>query len=197
MAIDLLAENDTYVSMLSRLITKGEMGLAEAPEVLRKVLTEGRWRERKISLGRVVKFSRFEEFVTTKPIDGLGTTMDMVIRIAGKDGELLKAITQATKRTVGRPAKEQTEIVDNIHNLERPDGTSSLRAHRRLSDQAPELHARVLAGELSPHAAMVEAGFRRRTITIPIEAERAARAIQRHFSDESIRELVAILSTPN
>jgi hypothetical protein len=32
----------------------------------------------------------------------------------------------------------------------------------RLRRDRPDIHARVLAGELSPHAGMVEAGFRRR-----------------------------------
>ncbi len=43
-----------------------------------------------------------------------------------------------------------------------PSGHSCERALRRLRKDRPDLHARVLSDELSPHAAMVEAGFRRR-----------------------------------
>ena len=47
----------------------------------------------------------------------------------------------------------------NIHV--RPSGTSAAAALRRLERYRPDLLDRVLAGELSAHAAMVEAGFRR------------------------------------
>jgi hypothetical protein len=33
---------------------------------------------------------------------------------------------------------------------------------RRLRRGRPDIHARVLAGELSPHAGMIEAGFRKK-----------------------------------
>jgi len=39
-------------------------------------------------------------------------------------------------------------------------GTSRQYALRKLRRDAPAIHARVLAGELSPHAGMIEAGFR-------------------------------------
>jgi hypothetical protein len=35
-------------------------------------------------------------------------------------------------------------------------------AIRTLSKRRPDIHARVLAGEITPHGGMVEAGFRRR-----------------------------------
>jgi hypothetical protein len=38
-------------------------------------------------------------------------------------------------------------------------GTSNTYALRRLRKDRPDLHERVLAEEVSPHAAMVEAGF--------------------------------------
>ncbi|MGC5023571.1 hypothetical protein ACLQ3K_02355 [Tsukamurella sp. DT100] len=60
---------------------------------------------------------------------------------------------------------ERTDLVDNINKVDRPDGTSKDRALRKLPTGAPELHERVLAGELTPHAAMVQAGFRHRTDT--------------------------------
>lgn len=58
---------------------------------------------------------------------------------------------------------------------------SSLPMHTKLRKDRPDLHAQVLAGELSPHAAMVEAGFRKRTITVPLEPGAAA-TLRRHCS---------------
>jgi hypothetical protein len=64
------------------------------------------------------------------------------------------------RRPPGRPKN-----VDNGHrdvNGFRPTGNSAAAALRRLERQRPDLLDRVLAGELSPHAAMLAAGFRKR-----------------------------------
>lgn len=67
---------------------------------------------------------------------------------------------------------ERTDLVDNINKVNRPDGTSKDRALRKLRTDAPELHEKVLAGELTPHAAMVQAGFRHRTFTDELHKDR-------------------------
>jgi hypothetical protein len=66
-------------------------------------------------------------------------------------------------------------IPDVIRDSRRPRqyGTSREEALRRLAKDRPDLHARVMAGELSAHAAAIEAGFRAKTVTIPA-AELAA-----------------------
>jgi hypothetical protein len=48
---------------------------------------------------------------------------------------------------------------DDVHV--RPAGNSAARALRKLREDRPDIHMRVLAGELSPHAGMAEAGFRK------------------------------------
>lgn len=77
------------------------------------------------------------------------------------------------QRPAGRPKTVDSSEID-IHNfspravhpaaengLVRPAGTSADAALRRLRKDRPDLHARVLDGELSAHAAMIEAGFRK------------------------------------
>jgi hypothetical protein len=63
------------------------------------------------------------------------------------------------QRPVGRP-----EIVYNnssvVHDY-RPAGNSAAAFLRRLRKDRPDIHARVLSGELSPHAGMIEAKFRK------------------------------------
>src|SRR5262249_52070707 len=67
-----------------------------------------------------------------------------------------------------RPAHrpKQAETVYNgdrvVNTSGRPVGNSRAYALRRLRHQRPDIHARVLAGEISPHAGMIEAGFRKR-----------------------------------
>lgn len=62
---------------------------------------------------------------------------------------MLALVDEATKGQQGK----RTDLVDNIHEVQaRPTGTSAQRAHRVLREKRPDLHAKVLAGELTAHA---------------------------------------------
>ncbi|GAA4080395.1 hypothetical protein [Nonomuraea soli] len=76
-----------------------------------------------------------------------------------------------------------------------PAAPKETPALRRLREEAPALHHQVLAGELSTHAAMVAAGFRARTISVPVSRpESAAKALRKNLSREQLVELVTLLS---
>ena len=55
------------------------------------------------------------------------------------------------------------------------------RLLRRLRKDRPDIHARVLAGELSPHGGMVAAGFRKKPV------RNKAAALPPEVSDEEAR----------
>ena len=63
-------------------------------------------------------------------------------------------------------------------------------AIRRLSKDRPDLHARVLSGELKPHRAMVEAGFRDKLITVPEDPAKAAKRLKIHFQGDRLAALI-------
>ena len=60
---------------------------------------------------------------------------------------------------------QRTDLFDvkknDIKEVKAPTGTSESYAHRRLRADRPDIHQRVLDGELTAHAGMVEAGFRK------------------------------------
>jgi len=101
------------------------------------------------------------------------------------------------------PMASCNETVYNVHGfvtpdtqavqIARPTGNTVERALLRLGEERPDLHAEVLAGVKSAHAACVEAGFRRRTITVPVDVERAAATLRRHFTSDEIAEIVRLL----
>jgi hypothetical protein len=64
------------------------------------------------------------------------------------------------RRPPGRPKNVYNESAD-VHNY-RPAGNSAAAALRRLERARPDILDRVLAGELSAHAGMIQAGFRGR-----------------------------------
>jgi hypothetical protein len=80
-------------------------------------------------------------------------------RAAQKDD----AADRLNLRPAHRPKKAETVYNgDRIVNTSgRPIGNSRAYALRRLREQRPDIHARILAGEISPHAGMIEAGFRK------------------------------------
>lgn len=79
----------------------------------------------------------------------------------------LDALDRASQRPAHRPAKSE-----NVHTSGRPSGNSAAAFLRRLRAARPDLHARVLAGEISAYAGMVEAGWRARPSREPGRAAR-------------------------
>ncbi len=100
-----------------------------------------------------------------RPPRGLGSDVKTIGKLCHDRPDVESAIERVTQRKPGNPTGEnqyQSGTVDNINNSSRPNGTSKQAALRRLRKDAPEMLERVLAGEISAHAAMVEAGFRKR-----------------------------------
>lgn len=181
-------QRGNYVASLSSAVSSGASGLQDIPELLRIVLEDDGWRDFVTLRGEHRTPSSFHEFVTLPPLRGLGAdSVDQLRRLVGDDPELRDLIDRAVQR-------KQGQIHNNVKNLSQPEGNSIDAALRRLRKDAPELHAKVLAKELTPHAAMVQAGFRHKTITIPADdPERIAATLRRHLSDEARAELRALL----
>jgi hypothetical protein len=66
----------------------------------------------------------------------------------------------------------RTDLVDNVTQVGKPKGNSRSYAVSRLQREAPDLFAKVAAGEMSANAAAIEAGFRKRKT--PLDHLRAA-----------------------
>jgi hypothetical protein len=76
---------------------------------------------------------------------------------------IARKILDADRQNRRPPGRPKTVDIEhrNINGF-RPTGTSAAAALRRLERQRPDLLDRVLAGALSAHSAMIEAGFRKR-----------------------------------
>lgn len=111
--------------------------------------------------------------------------------------EVAKALTKdlVARDAVDAAAQRPPSLhaLDNIQGSA-PTGTSTERALRKLRKDAPDLHAKVLAGEVTPNAAMIRAGFRRKTFTIRSDdPQSAARAIRKQMSPKDVAELADLL----
>ena len=194
-------ESDVIVGSLSEAMADGETGLRYVPALLLRVINEDMWQRRVIAkTGQIAEFKSFREFVETQPLEGLGADLDTLKRLCVDNSAALDAIIRVTAQPVGAPKgnKNAVKTIDNnvincFDERESPVGNSANYALRKLRSDAPILHARVLAGELSPHAAMIEAGYRKKTIQIPADPEGAARALKRRFSADEIATIKELL----
>lgn len=188
-----LRSADQVVDMLRRTLHSGLGDIEHAREGLRIILRRGLWKDRIILMtDKRQQYREFLRFVTDPPLEGLGTTLETLKTLAHGDAELEDLVDEATQRPNGGDRKsEDANIRIDIINSDRvPDGTSSAAALRRLRKDRPDLHAQVLAGDKTPHGAMVEAGFRRKTISIPIEDPAGiARVLIKHLTPAYLAEL--------
>lgn len=192
--------NAALVDSLGSALRSGDHGLKTVPALLQRVLREDAWRSFTTQRGEHVAPASFEQFVVQTPLKGLGASMRLIEKIVdsiedkAERRETQDLLDQARQRGPGRP-----ETVNNIDGKQdvRPRGTSRAASLRRLRKDAPEMHAEVIAGRLSAHAAMVQAGFRKKTLSVPIsDTVATARALRRNLDDAAIAELIDELSKP-
>ena len=180
-----LLERDLVVRALHGQLARGEEGLSAVPKTLERVLVEESWRDRIDTHTRErFTFAHFAEFVTAPPLAGLGADVDLVQRLVrGTPTERL--VRDALRRRSGGQTTGEMAL-DDVHA--RFNGNRRGYLLGRLHRERPDLLARVDAGEISAYAAAVEAGFRRRTVTLCIDtADDAVRALLRRFPPAELR----------
>lgn len=188
--------NAALVEALGSALREGEHGLKTGPALLVRVLREESWRSFVTQRGEQVEHQAFEQFVTTPPLKGLGASMRLIEKMIesiegkGERAEAQDLLDQAVQTQHGGDRSK----LDNIQLAGYPSGTSKEAGLRRLRKDRPDLHAEVLAGALSTHAAMVKAGFWRKKITVPVDTpQNAARALRRNLTPEAVEELARLL----
>jgi hypothetical protein len=179
--------NGQTVADIQEMMRDAGFGLKHLPIHLEILLKEEAWKHRVIKqTGKVAEFDRFEDFVEANLCAGLESSVDQLKRLCSDNVPVLDLIDHA----VQNPNGVHNRAVDNSNSIERPTGTTRANALRRLRTQRPDLHTKVLKGDLSPHSAMIEAGFREKKIEIAVDPERAARIIKKYFNEDQIASLI-------
>ena len=191
--------NGHLVDTLSVTAIYGAGHLTYCPHYLRAVLERDAWRHfADLHTREVFEHDDFDVFARAKCPAGLGIPDGIagLIRICevvkGEDSDvslrLLRGMVPAA-REPHRPVREEKP-----NNIRLPEyGTNRTYTLARLKRDAPELADRVIAGELSAHAAAVQAGFRSRKVQVPATVEGFARAIERHLTDDDRMALLDLL----
>ncbi|MFI9550798.1 hypothetical protein [Nonomuraea endophytica] len=202
-----MTEHGRIVAEVSAVIGEVRPTLARAATGVRTLLDAEAWREFTGPGGELVEHGDLVEFITADPPRGLGVTPGLVRALVADDLDVAAQLDQALladtpahapqpeePEEAGQPgASEEAEEPEELEEARVP--APETPALRRLREDAPALHSKVVAGELSTNAAMVQAGFRPRTISVPVSRpENAAKALRRNLSREELVELVSLLS---
>lgn len=157
-------------------------GLRQFPSLLKKVIATRAW-ERRVVGKKVIQLASLRELITAKPVSGWGEDTSKVEAVIRDDPEALAAFREAMKHQ-----GERTDIRDNITEVQSPSATGTSRAYsisrvKRKCD--PDTVAAVMAGEMSPNAALVKAGVREnRQVYIPRDPAKAVQKLRSQFGDE-------------
>lgn len=198
-APDPLRGNGHVVESLGHAISSGEHGLSTVPGLIKRVISEGSWREFVTKRGELVEHESFGSFVTTPPLRGLGSDLALLRRIVSGDPQAVDLLDRAVQQPPGGDKRSESyrqNTVDNVNEVvQRPTGNSESAALRRLRKDRPDLHAQVLDGELSAHAAAVQAGFRPRTFTLRADKpESIVSTLRRQLAPETLALVAKLLS---
>jgi hypothetical protein len=213
-----LAANFQVCETLRAALRSGQHAFDLVPSSLMNVIRLEAWRDQiDHNLGAKSRksYADFKRFIEAPVADlGCGVAIETVCRILGDATleriEFERAIrgerggpnnprgtNQHTKAKCDNVTLGHTEPPASIPfspNQERdfkpPTGNHNGYAFRRLERGRPDLFARVQAGELTPNAAMLEAGYRKPTVAVLLEPEAATRQLVRHFQRASLIELI-------
>ena len=194
-----LRRNDILIRGLQNVVDEGSHGIDSLPKFIKKVIREEAWTIRIVeSTGQVVEFDSFQQFVESHPPEGLGCSLDRLKRLCDDDDEAGLMILRATTGKVGRPSKDN----ENTYNISNKDahGTAKDYTLDRLDRERPDLYERVVDGEMSANAAAIKAGFRTKTVSVPVrkggepQIERAGDTLIKHFGADAKRLAEYILA---
>jgi hypothetical protein len=161
-------------------------GLRQFPSLLKKVIETKAWERRRVG-GKVIELKSLRELIVSKPVHGWGEDPSKVEAVIRDDPEALAAFREAMLGEQGR--KPETD--NNVIPIDTPQGNSRAYSITRVQRECDaETVAAVMAGEMSPNAALVKAGVREnRQVYIPRDPAGAVAKLRRQFGDDFIRAM--------
>jgi hypothetical protein len=190
-----LLHNDTVARALSRAIADGDASMDSVPGLLRRIITENMWQERIVpESGEVITFKRFEDFVATPPLEGLGATMDVIRALCKKQEDVLILLDEVTRKALNQNGGDRTSVIYNTGPNERGTGREYTVARLERDGQS-DLAQRVINREVTAAEARRIAGWEKEKIAIRLDdPASAAQTILKRMDKSAIVELCTILA---
>lgn len=185
-----------------------------ALEGLASIIEDGTWRKVPRDLDDPRPFPTFRAFVEAERPFGLQYSIKQLEtllqlhhpheetkaavreRMNATRTEVLRLIKQETPAAHGRGGDRRSADFQNSNTDLKRETTEHVIS--RLKKKAPALAERVIAGEISAHAAALQVGIRKPRVSVRIDNPAAtARALRRHLGPDDIAALVQHLLGDN
>ncbi len=110
------------------------------------------------------------------------------------------------QKAIDDMGQDHLDTVDNVHVDNRPTGNTQQAGLRRIRSELKKakgtdtfetivaIQADVLTDKMSVNKAMIKLGIRTPTFTIPIDPDKAAKAIKKRFQGDELRRLIELLN---
>lgn len=178
----------------------------QMPNLIKKIIVSKMWQVHQFErTGEIYEFDDFIEFVESEPPGGLGSSIKQLMFICRDDKEALDMIDQVMKnpgdkpKTLNSPYKAPSREQKILKGPSRSAIQRGLRVLRQRAESDPriaKIRDRVLAGEITVNAALIEAGLRTPRTSIPIgDVDAAAKTLKKMFSEKELKTLVSKLKT--
>lgn len=194
-----LFRNGVKVDNLYRAI-RDSQAVDLVPKLVRQIIDEEMWREHFYEkTGETFRFSHFISFIEKHPPDGLGTSIENLIRLCIDSPETIDLLDRIIQDELKQLPADQVKDKKKASSptSSRQVALRRLRKLAETNDRIRLLRDSVLSGEMSLNAAMVAAGIRKRRISIPEDIAGATKSLKRRYSLEQIQEFINLLSDDN
>ncbi len=203
--------NGTTVRLLQSSLSKSETNVSGVWKIFRNLDKDNAWMRFRFPDEDGAKLyiysaSDFRRFIESPWPNGCNTSIDLLRRMV-RDTPAWPAFERLIRGEPGNPTGANQHSAGNSDNVtdssdakdpatvpvskkQAPTGNSVNYAMSRLEKKKPELYADVVAGKISPNAAMVQAGFRKKSMTVPAIPADAARVLARNFTGDQLGELI-------
>lgn len=188
---------DRVVDFLQSAINDSSRGLTDVPALIERVIKEEIWRERYVAPTKeIVRFDDFADFTTSPPPEGLGTTLKSLYKFCSESPRTVDLINEVIKRPQRGGDRRSKQFKRNNVTPEKPNsrGNSAAYSLKRLREARPDLHGKVLTGEISINKAIIQAGFRKKPLILPRDVEKLAELIKNEFTQQDIKLLISIFN---
>ncbi|WP_141926209.1 hypothetical protein [Haloactinospora alba] len=194
--------NWTLIASAASSLTHGSQRLQNFIDALRRLLHEDAWKSYTHPNGTHHEFTRFADFLEHP--HGLYANIERVQNLVRDDPQLASDLESALSEKKG--GEQNSEDADNygvmfensIEESSESGKQGNRRAYRlrRLERDAPNYHARVLAGEISVNRAMIESGLQVPTPSIPkgTPVDDVAITLRRRYSPDELAVLRQLLT---
>lgn len=197
----ILRRNQNLHESLVSTLWDAELGLKAFPGLVQKVLQEESWRQRYVpQLEQVVTFERFDIYVTTPPLEGMGSDIAQIKHLCRDFPKVIEAIDDAIVGKHGASdgfrGNQHTKSSGKFmnHKLTRTDQSLETIIIRRLRRDFPALHKQVMSKEKAITAAAIEAGIYPKRVSVNAgNAESGADTIIKNCGAEYAAQLVDAL----